>query len=137
MALINGIQPYAPKIIDEETFHEFLNNVSDNADRLTIEKLYKKNTKESPDGLINEYVLQEPSDYKDKLAIYDATSPTYYKILGRASYSMYTFPNEEEYLKLSTDNALCAKALTKGFENIIILDQGGDNNINKRLLSCK
>lgn len=139
MAMINGIQPFAPKEIDERmmlTTTEEFNKI----DIKIFTNAYLKTS--SPDSTIKNpkflYKLKDNLSREEKVKIYDLIAPSYYKLLKDYGFDRYEIgESENDYFQKTTDGQLCYGALTKGFERIIEVDEGANNLPTSRVIECK
>jgi hypothetical protein len=138
LAMIEGIQPYAPRYISPARLDYITVQFYPNASQIkTIKSSYSSapDTKIG-DGIETYYSLRENLSDQEKIQIYNLFAPFYYENLGYQSYGMYSFPTEQQYLQDTTDFGLCQKAKSKGFDKIIVLDEKGQNIV-RRDLDCR
>lgn len=137
-AMIYGIHPYVPTELSEEGTTEIIKQLkiarSDLIGPIYIPPTENISTKSRPPL----YVLKGGISENEKNVAYDLLSPYYYSRLKNYGYRAYDFPTQEEYLRdTSTDEALCRTVRDRGFEKVIIIDSGENNEITKRELDCR
>jgi hypothetical protein len=130
MAIIDGIQPYAPDKTTKTFLDQFISNDGNNS----IYKYYL--TDNSSPRESNEYTLRKNLSREEKIDLYDIIRPSYYSYLKYYGFESYYFPSEKEYLdKTDNDQLLCLSATAKGFSEVVIV-KNVSNVISDKKIKC-
>jgi hypothetical protein len=141
MAMIGGVQPFAPVELSEEE-KETITEDFDAKRMQAFTSFYSKVASEKADSVTKKptfkYILKKDLIDDEKMTVYNLISPEYYHLLQYYGYWSYSFPSEKEYLEMfSTDEKICKQVTEKGFSKVLVITTDKDLNPQSRELNCR